>query len=461
MIKPFSFLVLSSLLFSGCSLIPEYQQPQAPVAATYPLAPVSRDESAAALDWREFFSDPALHRLIETALANNRDIRIATLNVEAYQARYRIRRADLLPDVSTAGSGSRQRVPADLASGDKATIESQYSVGLNVSYEVDLFGRVRSLDQAALQRYLASEQAQRSARIGLVASVANAWLTLQADQALERLTSDTLDTYENSYQLTRRSAEVGTVSDLALSQAQTLVQGARGSMARYRRQVAEDRNQLVLLIGGELPADLSSGDWERQSLPEVPVGLPSDLLNRRPDIVEAELLLKAANADIGAARAAFFPRISLTADAGTSSEELSGLFNGGSGVWSFFPAISLPIFNAGRLQASLDVTQVEKDIQVARYEKAIQSAFREVSDGLAATQTFGQQIEAQQGLVSASAKYYRLAESRYLTGIDSSLTLLDAQRTLFAAQQALISDQLAERAATIDLYKALGGGWQG
>ena len=198
MIKPFSFLVLSSLLFSGCSLIPEYQQPQAPVAATYPLAPVSRDESAAALDWREFFSDPALHRLIETALANNRDIRIATLNVEAYQARYRIRRADLLPDVSTAGSGSRQRVPADLASGDKATIESQYSVGLNVSYEVDLFGRVRSLDQAALQRYLASEQAQRSARIGLVASVANAWLTLQADQALERLTSDTLDTYENS-----------------------------------------------------------------------------------------------------------------------------------------------------------------------------------------------------------------------------------------------------------------------
>lgn len=461
MIKPFSVLVLSLLLFSGCSLIPAYKQPQAPVPAVYPLAPLTRDESAAALDWREFFPDPALHRLIETALANNRDIRIATLNVEAYQARYRIRRADLLPEVSAAGSGSRQRVPADLASDDKATIESQYSVGLNVSYELDLFGRVRSLDQEALQRYLASEQAQRSVHIGLVASVASAWLTLQADQALERLTSDTLDTYENSYRMTRRSAEVGTASDLALSQSQTLVQGARGSMARYRRLVAEDRNLLALLIGAELPVDLVAGDWERQSFPEVPVGLPSDLLSRRPDILEAEFLLKAANADIGAARAAFFPRISLTAGAGSSSEALSGLFNGGSGTWSFFPQISLPIFNAGSLQASLDVSQVEKDIQVARYEKAIQSAFREVSDGLAATETFGQQIEAQQGLVSASAKYFRLARSRYLTGIDSSLTLLDAQRTLFAAQQALISDQLAERAATIDLYKALGGGWQG
>jgi multidrug efflux system outer membrane protein len=461
MIKPFSVLVLSALLFSGCSLIPEYQQPKAPVPDSYPLAPLSSDKSAAALDWREFFHDPVLHRLIETALANNRDIRVATLNVESYQARYRIRRADLLPEVSAAGSGSRQRVPADLASDDKATIESQYSVGLNVGYELDLFGRVRSLNQEALQRYLASEQAQRSAHIGLVASVASAWLTLQADQALERLTSDTLDTYENSYQMTRRSAEVGTVSDLALSQSQTLVQSARGSMARYRRQVAEDRNLLALLIGGKIPADLVAGDWERQSLPEVPVGLPSDLLNRRPDILEAEFLLKAANADIGAARAAFFPRISLTAGAGSSSEALSGLFNAGSGAWSFFPQISLPIFNAGSLQASLDVSQIEKDIQVARYEKAIQSAFKEVSDGLAATDTFGQQIEAQQGLVSASAKYYRLAQSRYMTGIDSSLTLLDAQRTLFAAQQALISDQLSERVATIDLFKALGGGWEG
>jgi multidrug efflux system outer membrane protein len=461
MIKPFSLLVLGSLLFSGCSLIPAYQQPQAPVPHVYPLALTSRDESAAALDWREFFADPALHRLIEIALANNRDIRVAVLNVEAYQARYRIRRADLLPDISAAGSGTRQRVPADLAPTDKATIESQYSVGLNVSYELDLFGRVRSLDQEALQRYLASEQAQHSAHIGLIASVASAWLTLQADQALERLTSETLDTYENSYQLTRRSAEVGTVSDLALSQSQTLVQSARGSMARYRRQVAEDRNLLALLIGGEIPADLVAGDWERQYLPEVTVGLPSDLLSRRPDILEAEFLLKAANADIGAARAAFFPRISLTAGAGSSSEALSGLFNGGAGAWSFFPQISLPIFNAGRLQASLDVTQIEKDIQVARYEKAIQSAFREVSDGLAATETFGQQIEAQQGLVSASAQYYRLAQSRFLTGIDSSLTLLDAQRTLFAAQQALISDQLAERVATIDLFKALGGGWKG
>ena len=352
-------------------------------------------------------------------------------------------------------------MPADVAPSGSAGISSQYSATLGVSaYELDLFGRVRSLSQQALETYLSSEEARRSTQISLVASVANAYLTWQADQALLQLTEDTLSAYEQSYQLTLRSSEIGVASALDLSQSRTSVEAARVKLAQYQRLVAQDRNGLTLLLGSGLPADLpASQPLDAELLSQVPAGLPSDLLQRRPDILEAEHLLKAANANIGAARAAFFPRISLTANAGSLSSDLSGLFGGGSGTWLFQPQISLPIFNAGSLRASLDYSKIQKDIGVARYEKSIQTAFQEVADGLAARQTYQQQLQAQRDLVEANQDYYRLAERRYRIGIDSNLTFLDAQRSLFSAQQALISDRLAQLTSEVNLYKALGGGW--
>jgi multidrug efflux system outer membrane protein len=460
-------LAVATLLLSGCSLIPDYQQPAAPMASQWPQgqaysATESADIAAAEQGWRQFFRDPALQQLIASALVNNRDLRVAALNIEAYRAQYRIQRADLLPAVSADGSGSRQRLPADVAPTGSAGISSQYSATLGVSaYELDLFGRVRSLSQQALETYLSSEEARRSTQISLVASVANAYLTWQADQTLLKLTEDTLTAFEQSHQLTVRSNAIGVASALDLSQSRTSVEGARVKLAQYQRLVAQDRNGLTLLLGSGLPADLpASQALDAELLSQVPAGLPSALLQRRPDILEAEHLLKAANANIGAARAAFFPRISLTANAGSLSPDLSGLFGGGSGTWLFQPQISLPIFNAGSLRASLDYSKIQKDISVARYEKSIQTAFQEVADGLAARQTYQRQLQAQRDLVAANQDYYRLAERRYRVGIDSNLTFLDAQRSLFSAQQALISDRLAQLSSEVNLYKALGGGWR-
>ena len=459
-------IAVATLLLSGCSLIPDYQQPPAPMASQWPqgqaYAPAEATASAAEQGWRDYFRDPALQQLIETALVNNRDLRVAVLNIEAYRAQYRIQRADLLPAVSADGGGSRQRLPADVEQTASAGISSQYSATLGISaYELDLFGRVRSLSQQALEIYLSSEEARRSTQISLVASVATAYLTWQADQALLQLTEDTLAAYEQSYQLTLRSSQIGVASALDLSQSRTSVEGARVKLAQYQRLVAQDRNGLTLLLGSGLPADLpASQPLDAELLSQVPAGLPSDLLQRRPDILEAEHLLKAANANIGAARAAFFPRISLTANAGSLSPDLSGLFGGGSGTWLFQPQISLPIFTAGSLRASLDYAKIQKDIGVARYEKSIQTAFQEVADGLAARQTYQRQLQAQRDLVEANQDYYRLAERRYRIGIDSNLTFLDAQRSLFSAQQALISDRLAQLTSEVNLYKALGGGWR-
>ncbi|MGN8554747.1 UNVERIFIED_CONTAM: efflux transporter outer membrane subunit, partial [Microbacterium sp. SLM126] len=345
---------------AGCSLIPNYERPAAPVDAAYPQGDAykagtaaAQTPSAAELGWRDFFSDPRLHRLIQLALENNRDLRVAALNVDAYRAQYRIQRADLFPEVGATGQGTRQRVPADLSSTGQRVISSQYGVSLGTTaWELDLFGRLRSLSQAALEQYFASEEARRSTQIALVASVANAYLTQRADEANLAVTRDTLSAYERTYNLTRRSFEEGIASRLDLRQSQTQVENARASLARYTRLVAQDANALALLVGTSLPPDLPAGlTLDQNLLAEVPAGMPSDLLQIRPDILEAEHRLKSANADIGAARAAFFPRIQLTASGGTASRQLSGLFDAGSGTWLFQPQITLPIFTAGSLRA--------------------------------------------------------------------------------------------------------------
>ncbi|MGM3386531.1 efflux transporter outer membrane subunit [Stutzerimonas stutzeri] len=462
-----SVLTLALLAaLSGCSLIPEYQRPDVPTAQAWPEgeAYAGTDGAVAGqqapLGWEAFFRDPTLRQLIGVALENNRDLRAAALNVEAYRALYRIQRADLLPAVSADGSGSRTRTPGDLNQSGQSAISSQYSATLGVSWELDLFGRLGSLREQALQEFFATAAAQRSTQISLIASVANAWLTLQADQALLQVSRDTLKTYEESLSLTQHSFDVGVASSLELSQARSAVDTARVSIERYTRQVAQDRNALIQLLGQNLPTGLASaGDLERDQLAPVPVGLPSDLLYKRPDIIQAEYQLRAANANIGAARAAFFPSISLTGAAGSASSELSGLFEGGSRYWNFSPSISVPIFNAGQLRANLDYAQISRNIQVAQYESAIQAAFREVSDGLAAQATYIRQVQAQRDLLETSEDYYRLAERRYRTGVDSYLTLLDAQRQLFEVKQQYITDRLAQMTSEVDLFKALGGGW--
>jgi multidrug efflux system outer membrane protein len=460
-------IAITAVALSGCSLIPEYRQPASPVAALYPheLSDTSSQagESAAAGEqgWRNVFRDSALQQLIQVSLTNNRDLRVAALNIESYRAQYRIQRADLFPAVAANASGTRERLPADLSSTGRAGISSSYSANLGISaYELDFFGRVRSLNKEALETYLASEEARRSTHIALVASVANAYYAWQADKELLQLTQDTLGAYEQSLKLTARSTEVGITSALDLAQARTSVESARVSLATYQRTVAQDRDALVLLLGTELPEDLpASLPLDSKQITEVPPGITSDLLRRRPDILEAEHTLIASNANIGAARAAFFPSISLTASAGSSSAQLGDLFKGGQGSWSFAPSLSLPIFNAGSLRASLDYSKIQKDINVANYEKAIQTAFQEVSDGLAARKTYRDQLQAQQDSVKANQNYYHLAELRYRAGTDSNLTFLDAQRSLFSSQQSVITDRLAQLTSEVNLFKALGGGW--
>lgn len=446
---------------SGCSLIPNYQQPASPVAAQWDT--VDTQHSAVVLPgWREFFQDQQLQSLIETALHNNRDMRIAALNVDAFRAQYRIQRSARFPSVDAGGGANRQRIPGNMnPAGNDSTINSQYSADLGITaWELDLFGRLGSLRDQALETYFASEQAQRSTQLSLIASVATAWLSLQADQEALQLVRDTLATYEDSLRLVERSYDAGVASLLEVQQARTSTSSARVSLAQFERQSAQSRNALNLLLGGEPDIDISTPvPLKHFKFAELPVGLPADLLQRRPDILQAEYELKAANANIGAARAAFFPSISLTATAGSLSPDLSGLFDSGSGSWLFKPSINLPIFNAGRLRANLDYSEIQKDIRVASYEKAIQTAFQEVADGLSNRMTYKQQLIAHDELVQSGEEYYTLADRRFIEGIDNQLTRLDAQRLLFDAQQQRISTHFAQLASEINLYKALGGGY--
>lgn len=448
-----------TLLLGGCSMAPDYQRPELPQGATWQS---NQTGEAAVSSWRQQFLDPALQQLIATALENNRDLRIAALNVEAYEARYRIQRAAQLPTLAANGSGSRQQGSDDLSSTGQGTISSQYGANIGITaYELDLFGRIQSLKDQALETYLAQVETQRSTQIALVASVANAYLTLLADQELLALSEATLATEQESYGLTEHKYRLGAASEMELAQGRTALESAKVSLAQYQRQVKQDRNGLALLLGTGVPALVTQpATLAEVQLAAIPVGAPSSLLQQRPDILAAEHSLKAANANIGAARAAFFPTISLTATAGTASNQLSGLFDGGTGTWTFMPQINLPIFDGGKRIADLDVAEVSTRQAVASYEKSIQTAFKEVADTLGAQTDYQQQLQAQQELVKASQTYFKLAEVRYEKGVDSYLTRLDAQRSLFSAKQGLITTRLAQLSNQVALYKAVGGGWQ-
>ncbi|AZC31567.1 Efflux transport system, outer membrane factor (OMF) lipoprotein [Pseudomonas chlororaphis subsp. piscium] len=458
-------LVPALALLGGCiNLAPEYQRPEAPVAEQWlPGSQPGKGEAAADIHWQQFFTDSRLARLQTLALANNRDLRLASLNIEKAQAQYRIQRAALFPAIDAGVSGTHARTPASSSSSGVATTSHDYSAQLGLSsYELDVFGRLRNLKDEALEAYLALAETRRSTQISLVAEVATAWLTLAADNELLRLAQETLRSQQATYELTQRSHALGGSSGLALAQAQTTVESARGDVAVYASQILQDRNALRLLVGSEIPDELLPGASLQSAalLVRVPDELPSSLLQRRPDVLAAEHTLKSANIDIGAARAAFFPSISLTANAGSASSALSGLFKAGSGAWTFAPSISLPLFDAGSNRATLDAAKVEREIQVQTYQQTVQSAFKEVADALAERSTLDERLEAQQALTDASRKSFELADALYRGGSQSYLEALDAQRSLYSAQQDLISLRLAEQSNRVTLYKVLGGGWQ-
>jgi len=478
--RPFAAILAASVL-SGCSLIPDYHRGELPVSAAWPQGPAYQSPpapakaaadpvaAADAIGWRDFFTDPQLRRLIEIALANNRDLRVAALNVAGAEAQYRVQRADLLPTASLDGNGTMQGLPENNSGNPVAALFGKrggtshlYTLGAGfTAYELDLFGRVRSLSTQAFEQYLGYAETARAAQISLVAQVANAYLALLADRELLRITRETLASQTASYKLTRATVAAGTADALAERQAETSVATAQANLAQYTRQAAQDENALVLLLGQPLPADLPAGRTldQQELLADLPAGLPSDLLANRPDIMAAEHNLLAANANIGAARAAFFPSISLTASGGLQSTSLGTLFTGSATTWSFAPQITLPIFTAGRNQGNLDLAKVQKNVYVAQYEKAIQTAFREVADGLAARGTYVDQLAAQRRLVAAYDGSYRLSELRFRAGVDNYLTTLDSQRSLYAAQQNLVVLKQAQLANQVTLYKALGGGW--
>jgi len=457
-----------TLVLSGCNLAPQYTRPEAPVPADWPSGAAYQESealpvtpAATEISWHEFFTDERLQQIVDTALNNNRDLRLAALNAERARALYGIQWAELFPALDAVGSGSKQRVPADLSgTGKKITVE-HYSVDLGIlSWEIDFFGRIRSLKDRALEQYLATEEARRSAQILIVSGVVNAYLALAADREALQLAETTLETQTVAYDLIKRRADVGLASELALNQAQTQVDTARRNIAVYTQLAAQDENALTLLVGSPspLPGELLPANLESVRPPkEISPGLSSEVLLLRPDILAAEHQLKAANAYIGAARAAFFPRISLTAAVGTASSELSGLFNSGQGTWGFAPQIVMPIFDA-RLWSAYDVTIAEREIAVAQYERAIQTAFREVADALAVAGTVDQQVSAQQSLVDALARTYRISVARYTKGIDNYLGVLDAQRSLYTAEQVLIALRLGKLANQVRLYAVLGGG---
>lgn len=451
---------------AGCaSMAPRYARPDAPVSAQFRDAATAGVDAQAGtpvaqLDWQQVFLDPRLRQVIALALDQNRDLRIALLNIESQRAQYRIQRADLLPSINASASQSRARGSASSAAGAGVSQSASAEVGFS-SWELDLFGRIRSLKNEALETWLATSETQRSTRMTLLAEVAADWLTVAADQQRMELARQTLDSQRETLRLTQAQHDEGTVSGLDLAQVQTSVESARADVARYTTQLAQDRNALELLVGapvGEALLPQADALDAAVALAPIPGNLESRVLLQRPDVLSAEHALKAADADIGAARAAFFPAISLTASTGRGSDALDSLFDSGNRTWSFTPTVTLPIFHAGALKAELEVSKLSRDIQVATYEKTIQTAFSEVADALAARANLAEQLDAQGALVEATRRSYSLADARYRNGVDSYLDALDSQRALYSAQQDQITLRLTEADNRVTLFKVLGGG---
>ena len=451
----------AALLASGCSFIPQLDRPAPPVAEQFPAAASQTAGSVAAADipWQQFFTDPRLQQVIQLALDNNRDLRVAVLNIEKAQAQYQIQRSSQFPEIGVAGAAQRTRSQLTGQYGNA------FSAALSMpSWEIDFWGRVSSLKQQALAQYLATEEGRKSAQISLISSVANTWLGLQADEELMAISRRTLGTREQSIKLTKLRLDSGVTSELDYRQAQSLTESARATLAQQTRQRELDANALTLLVGQTLPANLLGSMQGKKladlpTLTDVPAGLPSDLLLRRPDVRQAEQTMMGANANIGAARAAFFPNVSLTASAGFANPEISNLFDSGSKYFSIAPSLYLPIFNAGRNRANLQVAEASQKIAVAQYEKAIQSAFRETSDALVSRQTLQDQLQAQSRQLDAEQARYKLSDLRYTNGVASYLDLLDAQRSLFSLEQSVVQVRLQQLQNQVNLYKVLGGGW--
>ncbi|UDF05505.1 efflux transporter outer membrane subunit [Asticcacaulis sp. AND118] len=444
-------LPATALVLSACTMAPSYERSVLPVPDQFPTAAAAQGASAETLPWKSVFLDPRLQAVIEQSLSNNRDLRVAALNAERVRAQYRVQRASLFPSVDGSVSGRR----GDTGTG---TDTESYSADIGASWELDLFGRVRSLSNAALNTYFASEENRKAVQVSLIASVASAWLTLGADQEQLRLSRETLALREESLSLTQKRFDLGATDALGLRQEQTLTEQARADVAQLEALVQQDKNALRLLVGEEVAvANLPDALPENAVLADLPVGLPSEVLLKRPDVVAAEYDLKAANANIGAARAAFFPRISLTGAVGKSSTELGDLFDGAD-TWSFAPSISVPIFAGGANVAGLEGSKKSRDIAVATYEQTIQSAFRDVADALAVRSTIDTRLLAQTRVAQAASESETLSRARFDRGVDSRITLTDAQRTLYGAQQALITTRLVRSLNLIGLYSATGGG---
>ncbi len=461
-------LVGTAAFLSGCTMAPKYTRPTAPVPSAWPTGAAYAENGAttnasdvADLRWEAFFTDDKLRQVIGLSLTNNLDLRVAALNVELARAMYGIQRASLFPTIDANGDMSRTRNPADLSSSGHRNTSTRYDANLGAaSWEIDFFGRIRSLKDRALQEYLATAEARRSAQILLVSSVADAYLALAADRESLTLAETTLKAQQDSYALIKRRYEIGLVTELDLYRAQTQVDAARGDVAQFKQRSAQDVNALNLLAGTPVPADLLPAQLGDVTPPRaIQAGVSSEVLLRRPDVAQSENLLKAANADIGAARAAFFPRVSLTAAFGTASSQLDGLFKTGSGTWNYAPQIVVPVFDA-RTWSALKASKAQQKIAVTQYEKSIQSAFREVADTLAVHGTVSERVSAQASLVNAVAATYRLSSSRYDKGIDSYLSVLDAQRSLYIEQEGLVILRYAKLANQVRLYAVLGGGWQ-
>jgi outer membrane protein, multidrug efflux system len=451
--------IAAALVLGGCTMAPKYERPAAPVSQKWPHAENTNEFSAAAVPWNAFFDDEQLKKLISLSLANNRDLRVAALRVEQTRAQYRIQRSALFPSVDLSASGARQRTP--IAVLGEAETRTTYDLSVGAAWELDLFGRVRSMKQEALEEFFASAANREAVQIALVSEVASQYLTILQLQEAKALAEQTLQAVQTSFNLNERSFQAGVASELDLRTAEAQVQTAQVNVSTFNQLLAQAENALALLIGQPIPENLPQGRalHEQRLLNDMPVGLPSELLTRRPDILAAEYTLRAANANIGAARAAFFPRILLTGSGGTASARLSDLFTGPTGAWSFGPQISVPIFEGGRNQANLDVAHISKRIEIANYERAIQVAFREVADALAVRAFVDEQLTSQERLVQAQQRRYDLTNARYRQGVANYVEVLLAQQDLYAAQQNLLQVRAARLINVVTLYRALGGGW--